>query len=111
MAGRLATVLVFLAAIAAPSAAQAADVVVFVCGRRDLCRTSPSRTGTKRITRAGAAGAYSRPSISMRGRRLAFPRGLVVATVYPATTRSTTRPTAAAGSSSSAARARRRCVS
>jgi Tol biopolymer transport system component len=70
---RLTALLVF-AALAAPSSAHAADVVLFVCGK-DLCRTSASGQGTSRITRNGSAAAYSRPSISTRGRRVAFLRG------------------------------------
>jgi hypothetical protein len=57
-------------AFAAP-AAEAKDVVVYVCGN-DLCRVAPDGKGKQRLTRNGG---YSRPSISRTGRRLAFRRG------------------------------------
>ena len=60
----------------APAAAEAKDVVVYVCGK-DLCRVAPDGKGKQRLTRNGG---YSRPSLSRTGRRLAYRRGSKVYT-------------------------------
>lgn len=74
MRSSLAVASLAVALLAAPAPA-AADVVVFVCGS-DLCRTGADGRGVKRLTRDGARkGGYSRPAISVRGRRLAFKLG------------------------------------
>jgi WD40-like Beta Propeller Repeat len=67
------TGIVLALGLAAP--AEAKDVVVYVCGK-DLCRVAPDGSQRQRLTRDGArSGPYSRPSISQRGRRLAFRKG------------------------------------
>ena len=51
-----------------------ASTIVFVCGK-DLCRTDQTGKPSVRLTRDGGSGAYSRPTISTDGKRLAFKRG------------------------------------
>lgn len=64
---------VSLAALACAAAAQA-STVVFVCSK-ELCRADERGKSVVRLTRDGAGGAYSRPTISRDGKRLAFKRG------------------------------------
>jgi Tol biopolymer transport system component len=53
-------------------AAHGKGLVVFVCGK-DLCSSTSSGKSVKRLTRDGArTGGYRRPSLSLRGRRLAY---------------------------------------
>ena len=51
-----------------------ASTIVYVCDK-DLCRTDEHGPRPVRLTRDGAAGAYSRPTLSLDGKRLAFKRG------------------------------------
>jgi hypothetical protein len=63
-----------LSGVATGSAA--ASSIVYVCGQ-DLCRVDEMGAGRKRLTSDGAAaaGAYSRPSLSIGGEKIAFKRG------------------------------------
>ncbi len=57
----------------APSAP--ASTLVYVCSK-DLCKTDARGSEPVRLTRDGArSGAYSRPTISADGRRIAYKRG------------------------------------
>lgn len=56
------------------AAAQASNLV-FVCGK-DLCSANADGSGRLRLTHDGAAGgAYSSPSLSRPGKRIAYTRG------------------------------------
>ncbi len=57
------------------AAAAEASNLVFVCGK-DLCSATAEGSGRVRLTRDGAAtGAYSSPSVSRPGTRIAYTRG------------------------------------
>jgi Tol biopolymer transport system component len=51
-----------------------ASTIVFVCGK-DLCRTDDKAKLAVQLTHDGPTGAYSRPTISADGKRVAFKRG------------------------------------
>lgn len=74
MTRALATAVVAAAGLAwvAPAGA---STIVYVCAK-DLCRTDATGKSSVRLTRDGArSGAYSRPTISSDGRRIAYKRG------------------------------------
>ena len=60
-------------AAAAASPPALSGRLIYVCGV-DLCR-STAGAGATRLTRDGSRAAYSRPSVSVDGRRIAFKRG------------------------------------
>lgn len=73
--GRRATVaLALLAGPLACGSPAAASTIVYICDK-DLCRADQQGRDRVRLTRDGAAGAYSRPTLSLDGKRLAFKRG------------------------------------
>jgi len=61
-------------ALFAFAASAHASTIVFVCGK-DLCRTDEDGKPSVRLTRDGGSAAYSRPTISRDGKRVAFKRG------------------------------------
>jgi Tol biopolymer transport system component len=60
-----------LAGAAAPAQA---STIVYVCGK-DLCRADEQGKSSVRLTRDGGSAAYSRPTLSLDGKRMAFKRG------------------------------------
>ncbi len=73
MAGRAAVALaVSIGALACAGPAHA-STVVYVCGK-NLCRTDQTGSNPVQLTRDGGSGAYSRPTISADGKRVAFKR-------------------------------------
>ena len=64
-----------VAACACAAGSAHGSTLVYVCAK-DLCRTDHTGKRAIRLTRDGArSGAYSRPTISSDGRRIAFKRG------------------------------------
>jgi Tol biopolymer transport system component len=68
------TLAVVAGALASAAGPAHASTIVFVCGK-DLCRTDEKAKLAVQLTHDGPTGAYSRPTISANGRRVAFKRG------------------------------------
>jgi WD40-like Beta Propeller Repeat len=69
------TVLIAVLIWASLAASAQASNLVFVCGK-DLCSAADDDSGRSRLTRDGAAsGAYTSPSVSRSGKRIAYTRG------------------------------------
>jgi Tol biopolymer transport system component len=71
---KAAVALAVLGAIGFAAGSAHASTIVFVCGK-DLCRTDEKAKRAVQLTHDGPTGAYSRPTISADGKRMAFKRG------------------------------------
>jgi Tol biopolymer transport system component len=65
--------LALLACCVAAAPAQASNLV-FVCGK-NLCAASGDGSGRVQLSRDGSRGAYTTPSVSRSGKRIAYTRG------------------------------------
>ncbi len=68
------TLAIVTGALASAAAPAGASTIVYVCAK-NLCRTDEQGKRSVQLTRDGATGAYSRPTISTDGKRMAFKRG------------------------------------